>query len=183
VVSLSSTEPTSDQLNALVVKQAIRDVLFKYCRGVDRCHVGTIASAFHSDAYSGPYNLRGNRAIAEAIVAQVTDHALSCSHFIGNILIELKGEFAWVETYFIAYHQIILDGNEFTRTRQGRYLDLFERREQRWGISERASVTDWSRLDVVEREAPDSETWIRGERGLSDPVFARRPIEFGPWVP
>ena len=42
-------EPT-DELRQLLDRQAIEDVLFRYCRGVDRGDAALIASAYHPDA-------------------------------------------------------------------------------------------------------------------------------------
>ncbi|MFF2108453.1 MULTISPECIES: nuclear transport factor 2 family protein [Rhodococcus] len=41
----------NEDLKNLLDKQAITDVIHRYCRGVDRCDVEILKSVYHSDSY------------------------------------------------------------------------------------------------------------------------------------
>ena len=94
---------------------------------------------------------------------------------IGNVLIEVDGDKAKGEAYFIAHHHIPGPdgaGDNFM-VAAGRYLDRFERRDGEWRISHRHAVYDWSTI------APSTDMWDRaampgyafGERGHADPSY------------
>jgi hypothetical protein len=90
-------------------------------------------------------------------------------HMLGNILIEINGAQAAVETYFHAFHRVGPEGAKFDSIVSGRYLDNFERREGIWRIARRKVVRDWAR-DYV-----DSADWAalpaatRGQYGGRHP--------------
>jgi proline racemase len=46
-----STRDLEGRLRALEDQQAIRDVLMRYARGVDRCDLDLLKPAYHEDAY------------------------------------------------------------------------------------------------------------------------------------
>jgi len=63
------------------------------------------------------------------------------------------------------------DGRRYTRTRAGRYIDRFERRDGTWRIAARSVADDWHRVDEVIATSPESAGWMKGSRSMSDPVF------------
>jgi ketosteroid isomerase-like protein len=137
------------QLRWLLDREAIRDVMLDYCRGVDRCDYGLISAAYHPDAYDDHGNFEGG---PDAVVAKVSKSTVTASmHHIGNMRIELEGDTAWVETYFVAYASHELDGRHYNSGRGGRYLDRFEKRDGRWAIAHRKVADDWAQMDEVVR--------------------------------
>ena len=135
----------------LLDREEIRHVLLSYCRGVDRRDYDLIRSAYHPDAWDDHGNFEGG---PEAVVAKVAKDppgtiVTSSMHLVGNIRIELDGDVARVESYFIAYKAQVIDGRTCTSARAGRYLDRFERREAGWRIAHRKVADDWNRVDEV----------------------------------
>lgn len=131
----------------------IQQVLFRYCRGVDRGDTGLIASVYHADAvdahgaWTGP-----GREFAAYLVPNMDQVPLIGQHHITNILIERVGDQAEVESYFIAFHPEATEAGPAHALVCGRYLDRFERRDGVWLIADRRVVLDVAR--ALDR-APD----------------------------
>lgn len=142
-----------DPLQELLDRQAIHDVLLRYCRGCDRFDRELIAGAFHPDGIDDHGVLRSGAELADMIVAM--DPAHRHFHLLGNVLIELEGTTAFSEAYFTSVRSFERDGRTFTRTKAGRYVDRFERRGRVWAIAHRVVVDDWSRVDEVTEAAED----------------------------
>ena len=62
----------------------------------------------------------------------------AAQHQIGNVLIEVSGDTAWSESYFMASHKATSDtpGTVSVMTMFGRYVDRFER-PRRWIMEDR----------------------------------------------
>ena len=96
-------------------------------------------------------------------------------HCICNMLIEVDGDRAFSETYFIAHHTLQNEkGDDVFMIAAGRYLDRFERRNGVWKISHRQACYDWNSsgpsTDSWNRAAPGQ--WTFGERGEQDKSYA-----------
>ena len=122
------------RVNELEDREAIRQTIYTYARGTDRCHRELIESAYHHDAWDDHGSFSGDRSTVVDTISANGSGAINSQHLIGNMLIELHGDMARVETYFQACQTRTLDGRDFTRIRAGRYLDRFEKREGRWRI-------------------------------------------------
>jgi hypothetical protein len=165
------TDAQSADLTDLLSKQAIHENIMRYCRGVDRCDAGLLASVFHDDAVVDSFPGVGGAAIAQQIVAAVTGSSTVSTHFVGNLLIEVTGDRAVSEAYFLATNELTIDGRRYLRSRACRYIDDHERRGGRWAISNRITVDDWSRLDEAPQRAPGADRWTYGARNPSDPSY------------
>ena len=124
----------------------IQQVLFRYCRGVDRGDADLIASVYHPDAvdahgaWTGP-----GKDFAAYLVPNMDQVPLIGQHHITNILIERVGDQAKVESYFIAFHPETTEAGAAHALVCGRYLDRFEQRDGVWLIADRRVVLDVSR--------------------------------------
>jgi len=153
----------------------IRQAMYAYARGVDRGDHALLEPAFHDDAYDDHGNFSGTKADALAALKKSAENkAVTASmHHIGNVLIDLKGDEADVESYFVAYQQRQEDGKTYTRSRAGRYLDHFVKENGRWSVIRRVVIDDWSRLDeVVETAREVGPNNNHGTRDPSDPSYA-----------
>lgn len=154
--SMEAQLPAS--VKAVLDKQEIHDVVMRYCRGVDRYDRELIASVFHEDAeYDlGSLQLHGAAEIADRLSQGRRRGGM---HFVGNVLIEVDGDVAICESYWISFSTMERDGEDFSRTRAARSVDRFERREDGvWRIAARKAVDEWSRLDrVVETAAASAD--------------------------
>lgn len=133
------------RLEALLDKEAIRDCIHKYCRGIDRADEAALTSSYWPDAHDshGAYNgpVVGFFDQVRAVWATGPRNI----HNVGNILIEfLENGKAAVETYFIAFQRGTgADGVERQVLLCGRYCDLFEKRKDEWRVLKRTVVYDW----------------------------------------
>jgi len=168
-----------DELSAEVRKlrdcEEIRQAMYAYARGVDRGDQELLEPSFHEDFQDDHGNFRGDKpTVLAALARSAANKSTTASmHLLGNILIDLEGDGADVETYFVAYQTRVEEGRTFTRARAGRYLDRFERREGTWRLERRRVVDDWSRLDEVvatAREVGPENT--AGARDRSDASYA-----------
>ena len=160
------------ELRTLLDKAQIHDALMRYSRGVDRGDGELVMSCFHPDATldmgRGPMSAA---ALAEGIAKMTATGAM---HFIGNEYVEVDGDTAYGETYFISYATITDSGQPATRSRGGRYLDRFECRDGQWKIARRLLVDEWSRLDDLPAPGPPPSAGHVGLRSKDDPVYTFR---------
>lgn len=166
----------SDSLQSLLDREAIRDCLYRYCRGIDRADEAALRSAYWPDAHDshGAYVGSATGFIEWAMkVRQLPGRHI---HHVGNILIELQGGTAAVESYFLALQRgADAQGVQQKVLLSGRYLDRFEKRGAEWRIAERTVVYDWVEPQGPEPK-PDSERFgarqpIGGD-GEADPLYA-----------
>lgn len=156
-------------LEQLADREAIRECLYRYSRGVDRLDAEMIRSAYWPDAIDQHLEFKGN---AEEFIAwsfpimRTMDQTM---HMIGNILMTVRGNAADVESYFYGYHRINMDGRKADVIGAGRYIDRLEKRAEEWRIAQRLVVTDWF------REYSDSADWAKGLLGQRVELGSRYP--------
>src|SRR5690554_964070 len=88
-------------VETLAIKQAIKEVLYKYCRGVDRIDSELTRQCYHADGidqHSGQYSGPG-RGWADW-VDSLHEPMIATRHILSNILIEVSGNDAWSEAYW-----------------------------------------------------------------------------------
>ncbi|MEO1552682.1 MAG: nuclear transport factor 2 family protein [Pseudomonadota bacterium] len=161
-------------------REAIRDCLFRYCRGIDRADESALRSAYWSDGTDqhGPYSGSASGFVDWAL--KQLKYAERNIHQIHNILIEFKTGGAAVESYFSAFQrQPVPDGEMIELSMKGRYLDWFVSRDQEWRILNRVVVFDW----VEQAPAPDQSETVRfgaltpiGSNDPTDPLYTEIPV-------
>src|SRR5262249_38003146 len=137
---LGALQRTVDELSA---REAIRDVLYRYARGVDRADVELLKSCYHPEAVDAHWTFIGNgHEFAEEILKPHQMGQLPLlKHFITNVLIELDGERAFVESTFLCMVDLAVDeGGRAHLVSHGRYVDVFECRGGEWRILSRLLV-------------------------------------------
>lgn len=139
-----------EALAQLVDKQAITQLLHRYCRGVDRCDVDLIRSVYHEGSVDNHgYWTGSGHDFAEFIVGRLTEANTATLHSVTNVLVELDGDAAACEAH--VYASMVRRGGELAMADffAGRYLDRLERRNGQWGVVERRVVMDWVRSGPV----------------------------------
>jgi SnoaL-like domain len=131
----------------LCSKEAIRECIYRINRGMDRIDRELMLSGFHPDAQirwgsADPVEL--GAFIEAAIKIQYTTSRVQ--HLVGNILIQLQGDSAEVESYEIARHLTPFGEEKKDLIIASRYIDRFSRREGAWRIERRDKVVDWIRI-------------------------------------
>lgn len=157
-------------------RDAIIDCLHRLARGIDRLDDELIRSAYHPDARDfhgavfegGPeeYIMWLHRAHA---------HRMTSQHFLTNFTVDVDGDTAHVETYFMAPIRRA-DAPARVGLACGRYVDRFEKRGGDWRILVRVVITEsFSEMRALAIPAQDDV----GRRDLSDVSYAR-PLQGAP---
>lgn len=133
-------------------RQAIRDVVHTYSRGVDRQDRDLLLSCYHPDAiddhgmfvgpadeffdWTDPSHLRYFR---------------THQHIITNHICALEGDTAHCETYWM-FAGMVKESDQLA-TYGGRYIDRMERRDGAWRIAARKCVLEYWGEGMVVPEA------------------------------
>lgn len=160
-------------LDELLAKFEIHEVMMRYCRGVNRLDPDLVRSCYHPDAYEDHGASQGNALdFAAGFSPERFTAFKSMFHLVGNELVELDGDRAAHEAYFVGCHRSVDDaGGEFDIFFGGRYLSRFERRNGGpWLIAHRTVVHDWSRIDPAAPWEP-AQSFQQGRFSRDDLVF------------
>jgi len=162
----------SDAVSQLADKAAIRDLIYTYCRAVDRLDVPLGHSIWHEDGVAdyGAFYQGDGRGVIDAI-CKSHENLDSHSHQVSNILIRLEGIRAWSESYVTGTMRRKADGKVFQIGIWARYLDAWEKRGGRWGLVKREVMHDH---DEVREVTPAGQPG-RATRGPDDPSYAYLP--------
>jgi hypothetical protein len=162
---------SSTTLQEIIDKADIRGVLESYCRAADRRDWETVVSLYHTDATDHHEEFSGTIREFVAWVKQKTVPLKSLHHCIGQTTIDLDGDVAYCETYFISHTSFGGEGvwDEsgerpadmlMTATAVGRYIDRLERRDDGvWRFAKRICTMDFRK--------------VRPFRDFVDPAAAR----------
>jgi hypothetical protein len=165
------TNQSQDSVHGLLDKEAIRDVVLRYCRGVDRADAELITSAYHPDAVDEHGAGRYTGETVGAGIVELTSSSRVTMHHVTNQLIELLGpDRAASETYFTVWQTLDRGGEEHTLHALGRYVDRMERRAGEWRIAHRLVIVEFTRLLPPEGEMLPSAPGL-GRRDQTDPSY------------
>ena len=145
------------EIQALLDKQAITEVLASYCRAVDRADIPLLKACYHDDAtedHGGTFS--GTAAAYIESIAPILPRGGIMTHTTTNLLIALDGDAAQVESHILAFARLKKDGEKFDTLTLARAIDRFEKRDGTWRIAARRMVWEWN------HEMPMAETWGRG---------------------
>ena len=165
---------TDAALQRLIDKDAIRDCLMRYARGVDRHDAETLRSAYWPDAEDDHILYVGD---VEGFIAFSFDftQAMPTQHFLGQMLIEFESDrIALAETYHIASHDMATMTGRQTLVMKGRYLDRMEKRGAEWRIAHRTLTCDLFSVDpgTADWQAVFPDIRTRGTHIPNDPLYA-----------
>ena len=171
------TDPISNEaLETLLAKQAISEVIYGYCRALDRMDKDAAYKTWHPDG-TADYGEDIFRGTGWGFVDWVwTAHAAMSthSHQISNILIQVDRNRAVSEAYVTVALRTLPYGDAaevadiFTR---GRYVDQWSYRDGRWAIDHRNYITDHSVTVPNSNPDPHDPRSIRGPDDLSVSLF------------
>jgi hypothetical protein len=143
----------------LADREAIRDCLMRYSRGVDRLDRELILSCYHPDAVDDHGVFIGDpEAFADWVIPMHTTTHLLHQHAIFNIFIDLDGDTAHTESYYM-FVGLNREGTPLAMS-GGRYLDRFERRDGRWAIAARVCLRDWAPLSEIPEPLDQSQMTV-----------------------
>jgi len=155
----------------LLDKQAIREVMMRYCRGLDRMDAELINSVYHPDAFDdhGGRTFSGGD-LGKSILDWTRELNVEMgSHHITNQTIRVDGDAAASESYYSGFMLECRDSEQRTIQMVGRYLDHLERRNGEWRISRRVVVPEMVRYLP---SGPGEPHWHLDARQDPDPSYA-----------
>ena len=127
-------------LQQLLDRAEITDVVKRLARGTDRLDEALMASCYHPDGFDDHNSFRGSGADFARWVCEVLPYFDATHHMIGDPYIRLDGDVAQVDTYCQAHH--VRQGSDMVLGL--RYVDRFERRSGQWLIARRVCAFDWT---------------------------------------
>lgn len=175
-----SDEARAAAIDRMLARDAIREVLASYARGIDRADGELLKSCYfpdaleeHGSSFSGRAYDYVDGAMPKVRAMGVMQHLLGTSHIV------LQGDTAYVETYIWTFARFARDRQSWDTFTGGRLHDRFERRGGVWKIAHRRTIFDWN------RDTPSSEGWclgyidprqpavLKGAKDRSDPSYQR----------
>ena len=165
---------TPPALQRLIDESELRALAATYMRGLDRLDEALVRSVFADAATTHYGSFTGGPDEMAAMAMRALSAYRTTQHQLGQINLRIDGDTASGEVYFQAFHQHATDG--FDRFICGRYIDRYARRGDRWLMTHRTEVVDWTRTEPIADEyfALRPHT-VRGTRDRSD--LSYRPEE------
>ena len=164
------------KVTELMDREAIRDCLYRYCRGIDRADEAALRSSYWPDAVDSHGSYNGPVDGFVDWVKSVWATGPRNIHAVSNILIEFQSATtAHVESYFTALQRGAGgDGVVSQFALSGRYCDIFEKRGAEWRVLDRTVVFDWVERQTVPEGSEEARFGPRTPIGSDypdDPVY------------
>lgn len=137
----------SNEIKALIDKNDIIDILYRYCHSCDRIDESSLKSCFHSDSRHdhGPYSGPTDQWIPAAL--GWLKGRVGVTHMVTNPLIVIDGDRALSDCHFLAFNRLAKADELFEEVLvKGRYVDRFEKRDGAWKIAHRVGIHD---LEII----------------------------------
>ena len=167
--SSATAQQNQQLLDELVAKDAIREQIHNYSRGLDRMDKELAVQVWHPDGttnFLGIYEGTGAGFIDW--VWTVHEPLVAHSHQMTNILIKVDGDTAVSETYLMAaLHDQPTENSANTSVVRGRYADAWSKRNGRWAIDHRLFTLDFTTEDAS--TGPNRQG--TGRRDRTDPSY------------
>ena len=172
------------RLGELLAKQEITELLYRYCRGVDRLDMDLVRSCYHPGATDSHGTFEGTVEQYLLWSERLLRRYTGSTHTVLNVLIEIDQEpvvaasgetvqWARSEAHGIARHWTDGGPQELNMSVGFRFIDDVSRRNGgQWLISRRVATTEWVR---EEQFRPFDERFLRGSRDRNDPLYAPPP--------
>jgi hypothetical protein len=158
-------------MQELLDHHRIRTVMGRYARGVDRYDEELVLSVFHEDALDcHGINTVSPTGVVEKLMPALKEREAS-NHYLMNSVIDVDGDVAHVETYFILVRKLI--GADDVELMGGRYVDRFERRRGSWKVAVRVVVADWQVSGDASKMSTIVAQFHSGSTDRDDPSYER----------
>jgi hypothetical protein len=147
----------AEQIDMLVSRAQIEEVLLDYARGNDHADEAMIRSCFWPESTHKHGGFDGTSMGFIDFAMRILPKLKYCKHHITNVSVRVKGNRAFSECYYYAHHR--RDNKDASGEEdiffEGRYIDLLERRNGEWKIIRRRGMSDWN-SPVTPAESPYS---------------------------
>lgn len=161
----------------LAAKQTITEVIYRYCRALDRMDRDLADTIWHPDGTADYGSFQGTGAQFLDYVWAQHERVLGHTHAVSNVLIEVNGERAASETYVVAtlWGSAVPGGMPplFTQVVvRGRYVDTWSFRDGAWAIDHRHFVEDLILTSGLQGTLKSEPGKTPGRRDREDPSYA-----------
>jgi hypothetical protein len=164
----------ASELEELVAEREIRQAQLRYARGVDRMNQALVRSAFAPDATITMGGFEGDLDEYVALVWKLVGKRDMTMHYLTNEFVEFSPtdpDRARCETYGFALQRSPHEPPKGNLITGFRYLDDLARRDGRWLITRRVTVSEWARIDDLAGQWPPAPGTSSGARDGSELVF------------
>lgn len=177
-------EKLNADLQELIDRQRIHQVMIRYARGLDRSDRELTRSCYWDDAVDDHAHYVGVAGDFVVWAEAVTNRHVTAQHAILNHHCELAGNEAFCETYF-QFTGTLPEPPHFSAI--GRYVDHMQKRQGEWRIANRVTIFEGSfdlseaareRLSASPYSADEPCQAARDRRDVSyhRPPVPRRPV-------
>jgi len=138
------TDSDRAALQTMIAKEEIRDLVYAYCRAIDRKDFALLSQLYHPGA--GDEHGSNPSGTAEeffAILPPMMEAAETLQHNITNHYIKVDGDYAEGEAYLVAHTVVNMNNERYAFLQGARYLDKYERRNGVWKFAHRRVLADW----------------------------------------
>ena len=171
-----SGKTREQQLDELLDKQAIYELIMAYCNAADRHDHVKMRTLYHEDAIDDHGHFAKGLAMEFIDKLPEIQKAMEILHHnVTTVNLKLAGDRAEGEVYIIAFHKVKDSGAGFDVLIGGRYFDKYEKRSGVWKFSHRAIVADWAypaTPSAVRLAHPFLTGAYIGKPGPADPSYA-----------
>ncbi len=150
------------RLDRLEAKEAVTAILHDYARANDRVDEALLRACFWPDSRHHHGGFDGTSTDFIGFALKILRTVKYTAHHISNVSVEVKGDRAFSECYYLAHHRrdAKTGGGEEDAFFEGRYIDILERRGGAWKIIQRRGLSDYS--TVVPAATPIA-SWPAGQ--------------------
>lgn len=138
------SEADLSELMALLEKERIRELLARWTRAADRADDKGIEDTYTEDSVDSHGRFLGTGKEFAHRPLRHSAAVISTTHLMGQSIIDLDGDKAYCETYFVCPEVREFDGEVLYLQIMGRYLDVVRKVDGRWLIESRRVVLDWA---------------------------------------
>ncbi|MFA5938114.1 MAG: nuclear transport factor 2 family protein [Sinimarinibacterium sp.] len=171
-----TTKARERQLDVLLDKQALYELIMAYANAADRHDHAKMRALYHEDAIDDHGHFAKGPAmefIDKLPAIQANMDILH--HNVTTVNLKLDGDRAEGEVYILAFHKVKDGGAGYDVLIGGRYFDKYEKRDGVWKFSHRAIVADWAypaTPSAVKLDHPFLTGAHIGKPGPADPSYA-----------
>ncbi|MBY0421688.1 MAG: nuclear transport factor 2 family protein [Parvularculaceae bacterium] len=154
----------------------IRRVLAEYCHACDRADGAMMAALYAGDdSFDDHGSVKAPGPEYAGIMTKLIEERTEAAwHILGQSIINVDGDRAAAETFFLAYFRLRAADGGAPQLNQlaGRFVDRLQRIDGRWKIKHRTCVRDVSLTQTIEKDAYAAYGFVGGRRDRDDPGAA-----------
>ena len=160
-------------LDELVAKDAIREQIYNYPRGLDRMDKELALQVWHPGGTADYLDIyEGTGAGFVDFAWRAHDGVVGHTHQMTNVVIKVDGDRAVSETQgIVSMHSQPTEDSARTSLSRGRYADAWSKRNGRWAIDRRVFTREFTTVDA----STGSNRLGTSRRDRTDPSYQAYP--------